>query len=127
MIQIIESICAGPIRFLPDKKAKLVPGLVAQIVEIDGVPSCTVSDGTRPFGVIGAIDGPHGLVSIWFDSMILRTSKYERRETYDPGNPLYVSKKGKFTTKKPMENSHLVGHVIMGPDDQRNYVELSWV
>ena len=77
--------------------------------------------------MIGEIDGPFGLVSVWFDSMILRTDKFERRESYAPGNSLYVSKRGRLTTKKMMETSQLVGHVISGPDNKQNYLELNWI
>lgn len=127
MIEVIESVSLGPIRFLPDA-SKLEPGLIVQIVEIDGTPKCTLSDGTRPFGIVGEINGPHGLVSVWYDSMILRTDKFEKRgQKYNPGSPIYVSKKGKITSKKPYETSHLIGHVIVGPSEDCKYIEINWI
>lgn len=127
MIKVLESICEAPIRFLPDKTAKLEVGLIGQIIEIDGVPCCTVSDGTRPFGVIAEINCKYGLVSMWFETMILCTDKFEKRgENYLPGTSLYVSKRGKLSTRKINENSQLVGHVISGPSDKHGYLELNW-
>lgn len=128
MIQVIESVSPSPIRFLPDESSKLEPGLIVQIVELDGTPKCTLSDGTRPFGIIGETGGPYGLVSVWFDSMIVRTDKFEKRgESYEPGSSLYVSKRGKLTSRKPFETSQLIGHVIFGPSEERNYLEINWI
>lgn len=127
MIEVVESISPNPIRFLPDS-SKLEPGLIVQLIEIDGTPKCTLSDGTRPFGIVAEINGPYGLVSVWYDSMIIRTDKFEKRgENYSSGSPIYVSKKGKLTSKKPYETSHLIGHVIVGPNEERNYLEISWI
>ena len=126
MFQIIESVCSDPIRFLADTKVELTPGLVVQIVEINGTPHCTLSDGTRPFGIVDRMD-KLGLVRVWFDTMIFRTDEFEQDEKYVGGNPLYVSSRGRLTTKKEMESSHLVGHVISGPDSRRHYLELNWI
>ena len=127
MIQIIESVLQAPVRFLPDKKSNFNPGIIAQIIEIDGTPCCTVSDGTRPFGVVdNNLDQPFGMVPIWFDTMVFKTDVYEKRCSYEHGNPLYVSTRGLLTTKKNCEEAHLVGHVISGPDTH-NYIEVNWI
>lgn len=128
MIKVVESVRDNPIQLFPDKTIIFFqPGLVSQMVEIDGVPSCTISDGTRPFGLIEKTDKIYGLVSIWFDTMIVRTDMFESTCSYLPGNSLYVSKNGKITTQKIDDNSILVGHVISGPNDKKKYVELNWI
>ena len=117
-----------PVRLRPAQNAKLKVGLVGQIVEADGIPTCTVSDGSRPFGIISKIKGPYGMVSILLDTMILQTDNYDKRAgKYVPGAPLYVSKKGKLTTKKIHDDSIMVGHVISGPDANQRYIELNWI
>lgn len=128
MLKIIESKSKEPIRLKPAQNVKLKVGLVGQIIELDGIPTCTISDGSAPFGIISKIKGPYGMVSILLDTMILRTDSYEKRAgKYEPGAILYVSKKGKLTTKKTHENSIMVGHVISGPDANQRYIELNWI
>lgn len=128
MLKVIESLSNDPVRLKPANGVKLQVGLVGQIVEIDGIPTCTISDGSRPFGIISKINGPYGMVSLLFDTMILRTDKYEKNAgKYEPGTPLYVSKKGKITAKKPTDFSTPVGHVISGPSSSKKYIELNWI
>lgn len=128
MLKIIESVSNNQVRLKPASNTKFQVGLIAQILEIDGVTSCTVSDGSRPFGIISKINGPHGMISMLIDTMILRTDKYEKRAgKYESGNPLYVSSNGKLTIKKNNESSILVGHVISGPTNTQKYIELNWI
>ncbi len=124
MFKIIESILEKPIRFLTDK-SRLEPGLIVQLTEIDGNPCCMLSDGSRPFGVVGSINEPFDMVGVYFDSMVFQTTKFEKRgDTYNPGDMLYVSKRGRLTTIKPYESSHLVGHVII---HSGSYIEVNWI
>jgi len=128
MLKVIESISKNSVRLQPVDNMKLQVGLIGQIVEVDGIPRCTLSDGSRPFGIISKIKGPYGMVSILLNTMILRTDKYEKRAgKYESGNPLYVSKKGKLTMKKPEDTSIMVGYVISGPCQDQKYIELSWI
>lgn len=128
MLKVIESMSKDPVRLKPAQNVKLKVGLVGQIVESDGIPTCTISDGSRPFGIISKIKGPYGMVSILLDTMVLRTDSYEKRAgRYEPGAPLYVSKNGKLTVKKIHDDSIMVGHVISGPDANQRYIELNWI
>jgi len=118
MLKVIESISKNSVRLQPVDNMKLQVGLIGQIVEVDGIP----------FGIISKIKGPYGMVSILLNTMILRTDKYEKRAgKYESGNPLYVSKKGKLTMKKPEDTSIMVGYVISGPCQDQKYIELSWI
>lgn len=129
MLQIVESLHPTPLRFMADKISSFFePGLISQLIEINGTPTCTLSNGTRPFGVIGGQVDKYGLVPIWFDSMILRTDKYELLANYAAGNPLYVSNLSRLTTVKPFEEAQLVGHVISPPAGRdRPWIELNWI
>lgn len=131
MLQIVESVCQGAIRLLPDPacSGKFKTGLIVQLIDIDGTPRCTLSDGTKPFGIIGeSIDTqPYGLIPVWFESMILRTDVFEKRITYEMGDSLYVNKKSMLTTKKPFEDAYPIGHVITGPSHGKNYLEMNWI
>ena len=132
MLQIVESVCSGPIRFLPDLSSghKFKTGLVVQLVETsDGTPKCCISDGSRPFGIIGENleMQPFGLIPVWFETMILRTDVFEKKgATYEMGDALYINKRGMISSIRPFENSFQVGYVIAGPGDGRRYIELNW-
>lgn len=123
MLKIIESLCP-PIRFLP-KGDKFVPGVIIQLVEVNGTPCCEISNGTRPFGIVGEGTEPYGLISIWYESMRFITDQYEAKVRFESGDSLYVSKRGLLTTKKLYDESILVGHVISGPIDHS--IEVSWI
>lgn len=128
MLKVIESVSGNQVRLKPANNIKFQVGLVGQILDVDGITSCTISDGSRPFGIISKIKGPYGMVSMLVDTMILRTDKYEKKVgLYESGSPLYVSNKGKLTIKKNNESSILVGHVISGPTDDQKYIELNWI
>lgn len=128
MLKVIESMSKDTVRLKPAKNIKLQVGLIGQLIEVDGIPNCTISDGSRPFGIISKIKGPFGMVSILLDTMILRTDKYEKQDgKYKFGNPLYVSNKGKLTIKKNNDASITVGYVISGPNSNQKYIELNWI
>lgn len=121
MMKVIESVCNGPIRFISNGLLK--PGLVVDLA-LDGSPSVVKSGGDRPFGIVEEVNGPYGMVSVWFETMIFRTDVFEKRGSYSLGTPLFVSKNGKLTSKPKTDNSYLVGRVILLED---NWMEVSWI
>lgn len=127
MLTIIESLCP-PIRYFPNPGEKLKPGTIAQIIQVDGFPHITTSDGSLPFGIIGEhADQPHGLIPIWYESMLLRTTCFESKESYKKDDPLYCSVRGLITSLKPNESSQLLGHVVEPPGTEDPFLELSWI
>jgi len=126
-IEIVETVGTGPIRFLTDKSSKIEIGSIVELTEINGNPCCKLSDGTKPFGVVTEIGGPFGMVTMHFDTMVLRTKNFDMEHSYLPGDFVYSSNIGKFTTSKPHENSHIIGHVVLGAGVDRDFVEINWI
>jgi hypothetical protein len=129
MLKIVESVCQNPIRFFPDPKVKFKTGLIVQLTEINQNPSVTISDGTRPFGIVGEMQiQTYGLIPIWFETMIFRTDVYEKKEgKYDSGTPLYVSKRGMLTALKSFEDAHIVGYVVAVSQSSKSTLEVNWI
>lgn len=125
MFKIIESVCDKPTRFMCDPTV-FEPGLAVQLIEINGTPTCTLSDGTRPLGLVDHVD-EFGLAHIWYDTMVVQTNKYDQFESYSIGDSLYISRFSVLTNKKPYDSSILVGHVIVPPNSQKDYLELNWL
>lgn len=125
MIKIIESL-SPPIRFQPSGD-KFLPGWIVQLINIDGTPCCEISNGTRPFGIVGEHNNePYGLIPIWYESMTFQTDVYESKERFEQGDSLYVSSRGLLTTQKIHDESILMGHVISGPG-YGDLIEVSWI
>jgi hypothetical protein len=59
--------------------------------------------------------------------MVLRTKNFDMEHSYLPGDFVYSSNIGKFTTSKPHENSHIIGHVVLGAGVDRDFVEINWI
>ena len=126
MFRLIESICTKPIRFIGDKSINFNLGMIVQLTEIDKNVCCTLSDGSRPFGVVERVDDKNGLVSIWFDSMVFRTDNFEISDNYKSGNALFVSKNGKLSTEKPFTNAIMIGHII-SIFENNTIIEVNWI
>lgn len=127
MFEVVESRSSFPLRYLSDPNINLEPGHIIEIIEINGNPSCTLSDGNKPFGIVGGEKDQFGLIPIWFNSMVIRTDKFEPWAMYHSGSPIYSSKNGLLTTDKFKEGSLLLGHVVTGPNQGQNFLEVSWI
>lgn len=126
-VKIVESVCSGPLRFLPAKGPKLNPGDIVELTEENGNPCCKLSDGKRPFAIVTEVDGPFGLVSIWYETMIVQTDNYESSCRYKVGSNLYVSQDGKLTTVAPYEDAYSLGFVITPPEADNSILEMNWI
>ncbi len=126
-VEIVETVGTGPIRFLTDKLSKIEIGSIIELTEIDGNPCCKLSNGEKPFGIVTEVNGPYGMVTFYFDTMILRSKNFDHQHAYLPGDLVYSNETGKLTTKKPHENAHLIGHVVLGAGADRDFVEINWI
>lgn len=126
-VKVVESVCNGPLRFLPSKGSNLNPGDIVELTEDGGNPCCKLSDGQRPFGIVTEVGGPFGLVSIWYETMIVQTDNYELSCRYKVGSNLYVSKDGKLTTVAPYEDAYSLGFVITPPGADNSILEMNWI
>lgn len=124
MINIVNSLQDEPIRLMGLAGFKYEPGRVVEIAEIDNNTVCICSDGSKPFGVVAESSDQFGLVKIWYDSMTYKTDKFEQGENYKNNALLYVSESGLVTSRKPYENSILVGYVIK---HEKNMLEIDWI
>lgn len=127
MIEVVESVSDKPLRFLPSKTASLNIGDIVELTEEGGNVCIKLSDGTKPFGIVSDLDGPFGLISVWYETMVLRTNNYEPNCRYKSGSSLYVSKNGKLTTEAPYEDAYMLGHVISPPGANQVHLEMNWI
>lgn len=123
MLKIIESVHDKPIKMVWDKVSKLAPGTVCQL--LDGI--CGKSDGSRPFGIVQKVSRKTGLVFVWFETMIFRSSEYELEDNFDLGDKLFCSKNGKLTNVRPNEESLILGHCTRTPSTIIKYIEVDWI
>lgn len=127
MIEIVESLNDVPLRFIPMKNSKLAVGDIVELAEDEGNTCVKLSDGTKPFGIVIEIDGPFGMVSVLYETMVLRTRNFDMSCPYRSGNCLYVNKVGKLTTVSPHEDAYTMGYVISPPGAIQAYLEMNWI
>jgi hypothetical protein len=143
MFKFIESICQDPIRFFLAPNVKLKPGHVVQLKEIDGNIVCYLSDGTKPFGVVGEVISSNKALLKWssaesklnFDTMvkvyqqkmIFQTDQYDADKKYVAGSSLYVNSNGIFTSEAPSQDSYFVAKIITPPSSDRSHFEALWL
>lgn len=107
MVRIIESLQDNPIRFLfKDSLYFPDPGMIVSL-NYGVAQICT---GNNPFGIIGSYPDNHNLISVYYDTVIFETNMVEANQ-YLMQDKLYCSNYGKFTNKKPFEDSLLLGFV----------------
>ena len=136
VFDIIETMetCTDPVHIFAASHATFKPGNIGQLVEIDGNLVCVLSDGTRPFGVIGdykltSYEGfdPNDIVRIWPQRMVFRTDEFDTKPEYSIGNAMYVSENGLLTSESPRENAMLVARLMMPPTAEKGYLEVLWL
>lgn len=129
MFKFVESAIEHPIRLIADPGSRFVPGCIGQISYINNNPVCSLSDGTRPFGIIADYKKKHNkltfgiLIRVYPQRMVFRTDEYANDAELISGAALYSNSKGRFTTNKPNENSYIIGRVITGPVGERRWFE----
>ncbi len=116
-MRIIETVQDAPIRLLPYE-----PIEIGDIVEFYQ-SKCVISSGIKPFGIVSETGGPYGLVSIWYDTMVFRTNKFEVSK-YKSGDPIYCSINGKITNIPPFTDAYMLGHVITFNEKE---IEVNWI
>lgn len=130
MFKIVESLILDPIRILSPLKSRVKPGSIGQLKEFDGNIVCELSDGTRPFGIVGDViytDSKYKFIQVFPQRMVFKTNEYEWKKNYSGGCSLYVSKNGRFTSEKPFKDALCVAKMISPPDERKGYFEALWL
>ncbi len=125
MLSIISST-TGPIRFIKDPSCVIHIGSVVELIEINGNPVVTLSNGDRPLGVVMENGLPYDMVLVACDTMLFVTDNYEKRDcNYSRGTKLYV-RKGKISSLPPKEDAIWVGECLAGPSED-DCIEVHWI
>jgi hypothetical protein len=134
VFEVVETTLEEPIRIFAAPEAVFKPGLVGQFCELNGNIVCTLSDGSKPIGIVDDTKNkehwfdPKSLVRIWIQRMVFRTDQFDKEVEYRTGMPLYVNKHGLLTSKKPIiEDSQFVARVISPPAANKPFFEALWL
>lgn len=123
MFRLIEATNENYIRFHAVGK-RITSGHIVQLVEISGDIYVELSNGSRPFGVVLAVN--NNVVKIYHQKMICHSSKYDKDLEYKGGDPLYV--KGGILTLVPDHESHpIVAHVVTDFRPSKDILEINWI
>jgi hypothetical protein len=123
MFRLIESLSQGFIRFLAVGK-RISSGHIVQLVSIEGDIYVELSNGSRPFGIVLAVN--NNIVKIYHQKMICHTSKFDKSLQYPGGAPLYA-KEGILTTVPENESHPIVAHTITDHRPNKDILELNWI
>jgi hypothetical protein len=135
MFDVVEAYHDEPIRFFADPDAKFRPGFVCQLKDLGDNIVCTLSDGTRPFGIVSDFKvasnlgfSPRDIVRVWTQRMIFRTDEFDDQAVYTEGCPLYISDYGIFTSaKKEGVDKPIVARMITPASESSPYFEALWL
>jgi hypothetical protein len=123
MFRLIESLNNNFIRFQVVGK-KIMSGHVVQLTEISGDLYVELSQGSRPFGIVLAVN--NNIVKIYHQKMICQTSKYDKSLQYNGGAPLYA-KDGLLTVLPAHESHPIIAHVITDYRPSKDIIEINWI
>jgi hypothetical protein len=123
MFRLIESLNTNFIRFLAVGK-RISSGHVVQLVSIEQDIYVELSNGSRPFGIVLAVN--NNIVKIYHQKMICHTSKFDKSLQYPGGAPLYA-KEGILTTVPENESHPIVAHTITDHRPNKDILEINWI
>lgn len=123
MFRLIESVTTDFIRFQAVGK-KILSGNVVQLITLADDIYVELSDGSRPFGIVLAIND--NIVKIYHQKMICQTSKFDKSLKYVGGASLYA--KDGLLTVEPEHDSHpIIAHVITDYRSNKDILEINWI
>lgn len=123
MFRLIESLNDNFIRFMAVGK-RISSGHVVQLVSIEDDIYVELSNGSRPFGLVLAVND--NIVKIYHQKMICHTSKFDKTLQYPSGSSLYV-KEGLITTVPENESHPIVAHSITDMRPEKDILEINWI
>ncbi len=134
VFEVVETTLEEPIRIFAAPEAVFKPGVVGQFSELNGNIVCTLSDGSKPIGIVDDSKSkeswfnPKSIVRIWTQRMVFRTDQFDKEVEYRIGDPLYVNKNGILTSRKPaIEDYQFVARVITPPAANKPFFEALWL
>lgn len=133
MFKLVEAISLEPIRLPIKPGVKITPGHIVKTIEYEGSLVVDICDGYAPLGIAGnrCIGGQSvdykKVVNVYPQRMIADLLKFDRNNLIEIGNSLYCDFSGVLTSKKPFENSIVLGKVITPAGDGRRYMQILWI
>lgn len=122
-----------PVRFPIKPGAILAPGNVVSIVDYEGDLVIDLCNGNLPFGLIsnrcfgGNLINLQRKANIYPQRMIVDLSKFDRNNDINIGSSLYCNEFGILSSKKPFDNSFVLGKVISPANDKKSHMQILWL
>lgn len=133
MFKIVESMSLEPVRLPVKPSTKITSGHIVKTTVYKGSVVIDICDGYEPLGIAGnrCVGGNEldysKIVMVYPQRMIADILKFDRKNNIDIGNSLYCNKKGILTSKKPFDNSIVLGKVITPASKSQRYMQILWI
>jgi len=132
MIRLINLGKKLPYNYVVDPMGYFEPGMIGMFYNRSSSPTCGVSDGHAPIGIIDDVRNANddstyasGRITIWNCDVTAYTDQFESNDTYHCGDYLGVSKNGKLAAGSSIH--HQVAKVLRIPSAMNPTLEFLWI